>query len=83
MSCPFSKYKNFFGKPNTGVHSYRFLNTAIVDYLLSIVLAIFITYLTSIPLVLTTISILLLGIILHALFGVNTNSVKFFKLNCS
>lgn len=28
----FSEYSDIFGKPNEGVHSYRFLDTAIVDY---------------------------------------------------
>ena len=32
MFCPFQKYKSSLGEPNKGVHSYRFLDTAIVDY---------------------------------------------------
>jgi len=80
--CIFSKYKNIFGEAGKGVHSYRFLNTALVDYLLTILGAILLTYLTDIPLVITTIGLLVLGIILHYLFGVNTNSLKYVGITC-
>ena len=77
MKCTFSKYMNIFGIPNTGVHSYRFLNTAIVDYILTILLSIIITFLTNIPLVLTTIFSFIVGIIAHYMFCINTNTIKF------
>ena len=80
--CIFSKYKDIFGEAGKGVHSYRFLNTALVDYIVTILLAILLTYLTDIPLVLTTIGLLVLGIILHYLFGVNTNSLKYLGITC-
>ena len=80
--CIFSKYKDIFGEAGKGVHSYRFLNTALVDYLLTILGAILLTYLTDIPLVLTTIGLLVLGLILHYLFGVNTNSLKYLGITC-
>lgn len=82
MYCPFDRFKNIFGGLNEGIHSIRFLDTASVDYFLSILGAMLLTYLTKIPLVLTTIGILLFGLILHVLFGVNTNSVKFLGLSC-
>ena len=81
--CIFSKYKDIFGEAGKGVHSYRFLNTALVDYILTILGAILLTYLTDIPLVLTTIGLLVLGLILHYLFGVNTNSLKYLGITCS
>ena len=40
ITCPFSRYKNLLGTPNEGVHQYRFLNTAIVDYILALLLSI-------------------------------------------
>ena len=80
--CIFSKYKDIFGEAGKGVHSYRFLNTALVDYILTILGAILLTYLTDIPLVLTTIGLLVLGLILHYLFGVNTNSLKYLGITC-
>ena len=31
MSCPFAKYSDIFGKPNTGFHSSRIFDIAIND----------------------------------------------------
>jgi hypothetical protein len=36
MSCP---YKNIFGEPGTGAHSYRFMGFAIADTVLTLMLA--------------------------------------------
>ena len=41
--CPFSKYRDIFGQPNTGVHALKFKGTSLVDYSLSIALAFLIT----------------------------------------
>ena len=82
MNCPFKKYSDIFGLPNTGAHSYRILDTAIIDYILTILLAIFLTHITKIPLVITTIFSFILGIILHILFGVETNTLKYFGIKC-
>tara|TARA_B100001121_G_scaffold64468_1_gene56556 strand:- start:230 stop:469 length:240 start_codon:yes stop_codon:yes gene_type:complete len=71
------KYKDILGKPKEGVHKYRFLDTAVVDYILSILGAIILTYFSDIPLVLTTIFSFSLGIILHILFGIHTNTTKY------
>ena len=75
------KYKYIFGKPKEGAHKYRFMNTAIIDYILSILGAIIITYFSNIPLVLSTISVLILGIILHILFDIPTNTTKYLKIH--
>lgn len=80
--CPFKKYSDIFGSPRTGVHSYRFLDTALVDYIGTILLAILFTKITKVPLVLSTILMFILGILFHVLFGVNTNVVKYLKLSC-
>ena len=82
ITCPFSRYKNLLGTPNEGVHQYRFLNTAIVDYILALLLSIIISFLTKITLELTTICTLVLGIMLHILFGVKTNTTKYLGLKC-
>ena len=81
MTCSLniSKYKDIFGKPGTGVHQYRFKGTAIIDYLLTIIGAFIITYFTDIPLVLTTIGILLAGIIFHYLFGIRSHVIRYFS----
>jgi len=70
-SCP---YKYIFGVPGTGIHKYRFLGTAIVDYIGTIILAIIVTKFTGIPLVVTTICAFLLGILLHYLFCMKTGT---------
>jgi len=36
------KYKDIFGKPNEGVHPYRFLNLALVDIIVTIIFGILI-----------------------------------------
>tara|TARA_B000000557_G_scaffold253505_1_gene242663 strand:+ start:636 stop:887 length:252 start_codon:yes stop_codon:yes gene_type:complete len=82
MKCPYSQYKYIFGKPNEGVHSIRFGDTAIVDYLLTIFLAMITTLITKIPLVLTTIVWLIIGIILHFLFGIQTAALKYLGIKC-
>jgi hypothetical protein len=82
VNCPFSKYKNIFGEQDTGIHKYKFKGTAIFDYIFSIIGAFVLTYFTNFPLVLSTILILVLGIIFHFLFGVNTRTLQFFGINC-
>jgi hypothetical protein len=64
------------GVPNKGVHSYRFLGLAIVDVIMTIVLALLISYFCKIPFIYTSISLFLLGIILHRLFCVRTTIDK-------
>jgi len=80
--CIFSEYKDFFGKVGEGVHKYRFLNTAMVDYCLTVCFAMLITYLTDIPLILTTIGLFVLSIFFHYLFGVETNTLKYLGIRC-
>ena len=80
--CIFSKYRNFFGAPKEGVHRWRFMGTAVVDYLLTLAAAVLTTYISHIPLVLSTISWFLLGIFFHIIFGVQTNVIKKLGIKC-
>ena len=82
MKCPLSQFKDIFGNPGKGAHKYRFLNTAIVDYVLTIVLAIITTLATKMPLVITTIMWFILGVVLHLLFGVQTSTLTYLGINC-
>ena len=50
INCPFKNHKNLLGKPGKGIHSYRFLNIAIMDYIQTIGVSMLTTYLTKIPL---------------------------------
>lgn len=72
------KYKDVLGKPNEGIHSYRFFNVAILDVLGTILIAfaisLFFEYKYAFPII--TFILFLLGIILHWLFCVNTTINK-------
>lgn len=72
----FCVYKNIFGKENEGVHSYRFLNLAIVDVILTIVGAFMLSYFFKLNFFLILILIFLIGIVLHRIFCVNTTINK-------
>ena len=70
------KYKDIFGKPGTGPHSYRLFNVAIVDVLLTILAAFLIARAGNLPFIKTMILLFLLGIILHHVFCVRTTVDK-------
>jgi hypothetical protein len=82
MSCPFKKYSGIFGNSGEGIHSYRLLDVALVDYIGTIFLALILSRITKIPLVLSTIFMFVLGIVLHMLFGVKTSAVKYLGIGC-
>jgi hypothetical protein len=81
MVCLFEKYSDILGKEKTGMHQYRFLDTSIVDYIMTIVLSCFTTYIFEIPLVLTTVFWFIVSIFMHMLFCVKTGSLKFIGYN--
>lgn len=78
------KYKNLFGEPNKGVHKYRFMGMAVVDWALTILLALITTVIwwynnkkagwqkILVYYFLILFVLILLGIILHWLFCVDT-----------
>jgi len=70
------KYKDALGIPNQGLHSYRFLNLAIVDVIMTFLAAILLSYFFKISLWYTSIFLFSLGIILHRLFCVRTTIDK-------
>jgi len=81
--CVFSQFKDALGVAGQGFHEARLLNAALYDYIASILLAMLITLLYSqIPLVVSTVSVLILGEILHYLFGVPTQTMKFLGITC-
>jgi uncharacterized membrane protein len=87
------KYKHIFGEPNKGVHKYRFMGMAVVDWLLTIIIAAVITIIWSrrnrkvqwqkvtLYFVLVLIVLILLGVILHWLFCVDTTLNKYIGIN--
>jgi len=71
------KYKNILGKPGEGVHSYRIFNIAVVDLLLTVLLAFIIHFfLPKYPLIYILIFVFLLGIVAHRIFCVRTTVDK-------
>ena len=79
-SFDLSKYKNILGYPGKGVHQYKFRGTSLVDYFMTIAGAFLLTYLTDIPLVITMIGLLILGVVLHWLFGIKSQVIQYFNI---
>lgn len=71
--CP---YKNIFGKPNAGIHKYRFLNIAIVDFIETVIAAWILSYFLKYPFWQILLGLFIVGIILHRLFCVRTTIDK-------
>ena len=73
MSCP---YKNLFGAPGTGAHSYRFMGIAVVDTVLTFIAAGLIAWSFKTPYWTTLLVLFLTGIVLHHVFCVRTTLDK-------
>jgi hypothetical protein len=71
------QYRNIFGKPNSGAHSYRIFNIAIIDLGLTILVAYIISKYYILDFVYVFIILMLLSLILHKLFCVETTLTKF------
>ncbi len=80
--CPFA---NLLGEPNKGPHSIRFLGLALVDILLTFLGAGIISYLLKSNYFMVLLYLLILGELLHYIFGVETAFLKMIgvKINCS
>jgi hypothetical protein len=65
-------YKDVFGKPNTGVHSYRLFNIAIVDVIMTIVVGIILSRIFHVNMYASIFCLFIAGIILHRVFCVKT-----------
>ena len=72
------QYKNIFGKPNTGIHTYRILNIAIVDFGLTVLIAYLISKYYFIDFIYVFIIIMLIGLLMHKIFCVDTTLTKLF-----
>jgi hypothetical protein len=66
------KYKNIFGQINTGTHSYRLFNIAIVDTGLTILLSIILSYAFDSSILIIFLILMIVAILLHKLFCVET-----------
>ena len=70
------KYKNMFGAPEKGLHSYRICNIAIVDFAMTVLGAYVISVLIKKPILNTFLVVFIIGIITHRLFCVRTTIDK-------
>lgn len=69
MLCQF---KDIFGKPREGVHSYRVLDIAVVDVLGTVLLAYLISEYYKVDIWCSFFLLLLSSVIIHKIFCVNT-----------
>jgi hypothetical protein len=90
MPCLFGKYRDIFGRPGMGVHSYRVFGIAVVDFAMTIAFAVFIWWLFfykqsiaenatmfyKYSLLWVCLFFILLGVVAHRLFCVNTTINK-------
>ena len=77
--CPLKQYNELFGK--VGQRN-KYLNVVGIDNMVSIIGAIFITYQFDIPFPLSIISIYVIGIVVHMLFGVQTQTLTYLGIHC-
>ena len=70
------QYRNIFGEPGQGAHKYRIFNIAIVDTVLTVLLAYIISYISGVSLMYVIPGTFLLGIVFHRLFCVRTTVDK-------
>ena len=75
----FCTYKDIFGRPNEGVHSYRFLGLAIIDIILTCLLVLFISCWFNFNIFYTFCIIFTIAELFHIIFCVDTYVIKLFK----
>jgi hypothetical protein len=69
MGCP---YAHIFGKPKEGPHAYRFFGYAVVDSVLTVVLAALLSYILRTGFWITLLVTFIVGEISHYAVGVQT-----------
>jgi len=73
MPC---SYKNLFGEPKTGIHSYRIFDLAIMDIIQTIIGGYIISIYFGYDKIKTIIWLFIIGILIHRIFCVNTTINK-------
>jgi len=80
--CPFKQFNDIFGLAKQGVHQHKVLNVIMIDNLMTIAGAIFVTYQFDVPFPLSIISLYVIGILFHMLFGVQTETLTYLGIKC-
>jgi len=70
------QYKSIFGEPNQGLHSIRVFNIAIVDVIMTIIGAYYISQYFKYDFKLVLVVLFLFGIVAHKIFCVDTTINK-------
>ena len=73
----FCEYKDIFGKPGEGIHSFRIFNISVVDVLIVIFAAYIVkAFVPSFSFIFILIILFVFGILVHRLFCVRTTIDK-------
>jgi uncharacterized membrane protein len=80
--CIFKQYSDILGKVGEGAHKHKLFKVILVDNLLTLALAVFVSYYWSFPFPLAIIGVYIVSIIFHYLFGVQTQSLKYLGIRC-
>jgi len=71
--CP---YKNMFGKSGEGVHAYRIANIAVMDVMMTVIVAVVLSKIFMIAFWKMLVGLLILGIVVHRQLCVRTTIDK-------
>jgi hypothetical protein len=74
------KYKNIFGAPGEGVHSFRIFNLAVIDVVFTVIGAYAISLYTKFTFATSLVGLFLLGIFFHYICCVDTTIAKILSL---
>lgn len=80
-SNPLCQFKNAFGLPNQGIHQYRVLGLPIIDFLVTIIIAFFISWIFRLKFWVSLIGIFILGEIVHIMLCVDTAFLRMIGLS--
>lgn len=75
-----TRYRNIFGEPGKGAHSRRLFGVAVVDSALTVAAAYVLARVLKMNFWITLMGLILIGIGIHGLFGVNTALNKWLGL---
>lgn len=66
------RYSTIFGEPRKGAHALRIFDIAIVDLVLTVIVAWLVAYMMNWRFLLVLVCLLIASIVMHRLFGVRT-----------
>ena len=71
-------YKDMFGKPGEGIHAYRILDLSVIDIIMTLLGAFFLSQLFPFPnaWIWITVALFSLGVMMHRIFCVRTTVDK-------